>query len=183
MIRRPPRSTLFPYTTLFRSRGVMVAGEGEADVGGLDALLELDRAQVELDAQGFEHVGGAALGGGGAVAVFDDAHAGGGDDDGGGGGDVEGSADVAAGAAGVDDDAGGGIAVDGDGLLAHDDRRADELVDGGALGGQSDEQPADLGVGGVAGHDVVEGEARFVAGEVLAAAEFEEDVAQGGGHF
>src|SRR3712207_7037478 len=27
MIRRPPRSTLFPYTTLFRSRGV-VAGLG-----------------------------------------------------------------------------------------------------------------------------------------------------------
>ena len=25
MIRRPPRSTLFPYTTLFRSRGVMFA--------------------------------------------------------------------------------------------------------------------------------------------------------------
>src|SRR2546422_9167532 len=27
MIRRPPRSTLFPYTTLFRSQGV--AGRGE----------------------------------------------------------------------------------------------------------------------------------------------------------
>src|SRR5260370_32726356 len=26
MIRRPPRSTLFPYTTLFRSGGVHVAG-------------------------------------------------------------------------------------------------------------------------------------------------------------
>src|SRR5258708_9221386 len=26
MIRRPPRSTLFPYTTLFRSRGIHVAG-------------------------------------------------------------------------------------------------------------------------------------------------------------
>src|SRR2546430_9713707 len=26
MIRRPPRSTLFPYTTLFRSRGVSAAG-------------------------------------------------------------------------------------------------------------------------------------------------------------
>src|SRR3712207_7127942 len=26
MIRRPPRSTLFPYTTLFRSTGVAVAG-------------------------------------------------------------------------------------------------------------------------------------------------------------
>src|SRR3712207_6949706 len=26
MIRRPPRSTLFPYTTLFRSRAAMIAG-------------------------------------------------------------------------------------------------------------------------------------------------------------
>src|SRR3712207_7472022 len=26
MIRRPPRSTLFPYTTLFRSRGSLVEG-------------------------------------------------------------------------------------------------------------------------------------------------------------
>src|SRR5258705_7107133 len=41
MIRRPPRSTLFPYTTLFRSRGG--AGYGEAgqraiinDWGGAD---------------------------------------------------------------------------------------------------------------------------------------------------
>src|SRR2546427_4720572 len=28
MIRRPPRSTLFPYTTLFRSRGVEEVGAG-----------------------------------------------------------------------------------------------------------------------------------------------------------
>src|SRR2546429_5794355 len=28
MIRRPPRSTLFPYTTLFRSRVVLVHGGG-----------------------------------------------------------------------------------------------------------------------------------------------------------
>src|SRR5258705_9634454 len=27
MIRRPPRSTLFPYTTLFRSRGSLDAGD------------------------------------------------------------------------------------------------------------------------------------------------------------
>src|SRR3712207_7899940 len=32
MIRRPPRSTLFPYTTLFRSRG-----EGGGDRGGRPA--------------------------------------------------------------------------------------------------------------------------------------------------
>src|SRR3712207_8000286 len=36
MIRRPPRSTLFPYTTLFRSRGVLsaddrVGGSGDAE--------------------------------------------------------------------------------------------------------------------------------------------------------
>src|SRR3712207_8525943 len=45
MIRRPPRSTLFPYTTLFRSEahggapGVDV--DGEADVAG-----QLDRCAV-----------------------------------------------------------------------------------------------------------------------------------------
>src|SRR2546422_3703283 len=35
MIRRPPRSTLFPYTTLFRSRGepVRCATEWRIDVG------------------------------------------------------------------------------------------------------------------------------------------------------
>src|SRR2546428_7757560 len=31
MIRRPPRSTLFPYTTLFRSRALVVAGEEGPD--------------------------------------------------------------------------------------------------------------------------------------------------------
>src|SRR2546422_7676611 len=31
MIRRPPRSTLFPYTTLFRSRH---AGQGESSLDG-----------------------------------------------------------------------------------------------------------------------------------------------------
>src|SRR3712207_8734787 len=40
MIRRPPRSTLFPYTTLFRSAG------REA---GLDELLE-ERAGIDLAA-------------------------------------------------------------------------------------------------------------------------------------
>src|SRR2546430_11708218 len=34
MIRRPPRSTLFPYTTLFRSRFLRVRAEGAACHGG-----------------------------------------------------------------------------------------------------------------------------------------------------
>src|SRR5256885_11073040 len=39
MIRRPPRSTLFPYTTLFRSRDRDAAGEarGHRDVGDRNA--------------------------------------------------------------------------------------------------------------------------------------------------
>src|SRR3712207_8487624 len=42
MIRRPPRSTLFPYTTLFRSRPLERATRGRAPVYRL--LSRLDRA-------------------------------------------------------------------------------------------------------------------------------------------
>src|SRR2546422_7048756 len=45
MIRRPPRSTLFPYTTLFRSRGAM-GRIGEGGVG--DRLEPLDGLRVEV---------------------------------------------------------------------------------------------------------------------------------------
>src|SRR5438132_7064766 len=41
MIRRPPGSTLFPYTTLFRSRRDPVRRE-HADLAGRDLLLALD---------------------------------------------------------------------------------------------------------------------------------------------
>src|SRR5256885_13870935 len=37
MIRRPPRSTLFPYTTLFRSEGTLQAGTSAVS----DKLLDL----------------------------------------------------------------------------------------------------------------------------------------------
>src|SRR2546425_4442449 len=57
MIRRPPRSTLFPYTTLFRSGASGLAGFDQAGlVGedhGLDAVAEAqfgqDAADVGLD--------------------------------------------------------------------------------------------------------------------------------------
>src|SRR5438445_7584246 len=39
MIRRPPRSTLFPYTTLFRSPG-MEFREGEIEAGRQQVLCE-----------------------------------------------------------------------------------------------------------------------------------------------
>src|SRR3712207_9188302 len=45
MIRRPPRSTLFPYTTLFRS-GLAVVGVG-AEVAEVPARLDV-QARVRL---------------------------------------------------------------------------------------------------------------------------------------
>src|SRR2546421_2670892 len=46
MIRRPPRSTLFPYTTLFRSASLRAAGEGHGGVGGKAALALLHVCEV-----------------------------------------------------------------------------------------------------------------------------------------
>src|SRR3712207_7518048 len=41
MIRRPPRSTLFPYTTLFRSWGVLVLARPRGDQRGRDLAGDL----------------------------------------------------------------------------------------------------------------------------------------------
>src|SRR3712207_8947158 len=46
MIRRPPRSTLFPYTTLFRSEDRRDRVAGERDLAGrVEAVDRLDQAQ------------------------------------------------------------------------------------------------------------------------------------------
>src|SRR5689334_23682843 len=57
MIRRPPRSTLFPYTTLFRSRAVGdraldVAHDGAAQIAALLADHLHDRERQPLVAAG-----------------------------------------------------------------------------------------------------------------------------------
>src|SRR5258707_3384770 len=66
MIRRPPRSTLFPYTTLFRSRrlrDVIRQRRGVAEIrdrpaahrrvvrgmGGVEEVTELDRKSTRLN--------------------------------------------------------------------------------------------------------------------------------------
>src|SRR3712207_9169425 len=59
MIRRPPRSTLFPYTTLFRSRQGVIAVPGDGDVAVVPArrrgsaqrgagLVDVDAGDVRL---------------------------------------------------------------------------------------------------------------------------------------
>src|SRR2546430_8897742 len=52
MIRRPPRSTLFPYTTLFRSSGVAAAGASVQRLGGQQDILPV--LQPDLCAPGDE---------------------------------------------------------------------------------------------------------------------------------
>src|SRR5688572_32484680 len=52
MIRRPPRSTLFPYTTLFRSpravRARASAGMGRADREACGVALQVGQANARL---------------------------------------------------------------------------------------------------------------------------------------
>src|SRR5258706_15040228 len=53
MIRRPPRSTLFPYTTLFRSDMAITTAQGELlnsgrhDLGALSVMVVLTDAQSD----------------------------------------------------------------------------------------------------------------------------------------
>src|SRR5256884_7233378 len=58
MIRRPPRSTLFPYTTLFRSRlplaGLLLLGRAQVEAiygsaGGCKILRIPMKANIDLD--------------------------------------------------------------------------------------------------------------------------------------
>src|SRR3989454_12733877 len=69
MIRRPPRSTLFPYTTLFRSAMHVVGGEGGGEqpghelarLFGLETLPSLDGgAARERRCEPLQPVGAAA---------------------------------------------------------------------------------------------------------------------------
>src|SRR5690349_23669250 len=61
MLRRPPRSTLFPYTTLFRSQFQLVGAAGEADAPTLE--VEIDGLAVlaaALQGEAFRRQAGAA---------------------------------------------------------------------------------------------------------------------------
>src|SRR3712207_7296517 len=57
MIRRPPRSTLFPYTTLFRSLLTLLAGLADHTAGALGAA----QALRSLLTRGTDHASRAGL--------------------------------------------------------------------------------------------------------------------------
>src|SRR2546429_3738686 len=51
MIRRPPRSTLFPYTTLFRSRRIEAVDRIQNAASGLvERIAEIETADEQLTA-------------------------------------------------------------------------------------------------------------------------------------
>src|SRR2546430_10527140 len=65
MIRRPPRSTLFPYTTLFRSETVARLA-GMVDVVGIPVIADADTGygnalNAQRAARAFERTGVAAF--------------------------------------------------------------------------------------------------------------------------
>src|SRR3712207_8397729 len=63
MIRRPPRSTLFPYTTLFRSKNGQTLGQASQPRGSRghtshDVVRRADRGQLrEVESQARRHRG------------------------------------------------------------------------------------------------------------------------------
>src|SRR3989442_3685193 len=61
MIRRPPRSTLFPYTTLFRSDVAEVVG-GRAVRADEDPIVELPVLEGDGPVDQIVHRGGALVG-------------------------------------------------------------------------------------------------------------------------
>src|SRR5260370_28145122 len=56
MIRRPPRSTLFPYTTLFRSGEFFDTDEGVA--AGAAGILRVGQREADGDAAGGTDIAG-----------------------------------------------------------------------------------------------------------------------------
>src|SRR2546430_12243655 len=49
MIRRPPRSTLFPYTTLFRSEDVHLLGMPNTDLRTVDLLARTRAGRLAIE--------------------------------------------------------------------------------------------------------------------------------------
>ena len=170
--------------------GVHGGSEEEADAERSDGFADALARDVELHAEGFEHIGRTAAGAEGAIAVFGDARARSCGNEGRGGRDVEGwgvgAGGVASGAAGVYQWGIGvcreDVGVRGHhrvGVAAHGAREADQFVDGFALIAQGDEQANDVGVVQTAFEQFLHERFGFGGGEVLAGLDYLE---RGGDH-
>ena len=138
---------------------------------------DLRRRQVDVHAQRFHHVGGAALRGDAAIAMLGDAHAGSGDDEGGRRRNVECAAGIAAGAAGIDECVASGAAGVENGVAVEFERngggangfgKSDDFFDRLALHVQRHQQRGNLRVRALAGEDFGHHRMRLFARERLA---------------
>ena len=146
-------------------RRVISRCEAEADAGRFDAGRDTDRAELDLDAERLQHVGGAAAGRRGAVAVLDHPGAGAGCDQRGERRDVHRAGAVSAGAARIDRPVGhmhlGAVGTHG----AHE---RGELAGGFALRPQCDDEARRLHVGDPALEDLGQCGRDFVGRNVVA---------------
>ena len=149
-------------------RRVEDGGVEEADAAFADAEGHLFGLEVDVDAEGLEDVGTAAVGADGAVAVLGDVDSGAGDDEGRDGGDVEGGEAVAAGAAGVDEELVFELGVDAEDFGTHGAGEAVDLVGGLAFHFEGGEEGGQLGGGGLAFEDDGHGLFGIGGGEVFA---------------
>jgi hypothetical protein len=96
--------------------------------------------------------------------------------------DIESMPDIAAGPAGIQDDA--DVVTDyRDDFLAHDRRGADQFLNRCPLGGQPNEQPADLRLRRLPRHDVQKRLPCFFARKVLAPTKLQQNLSKwSGGH-
>ena len=140
------------------------------------AATRADR-QVDVHAQRFHDVGGAALRGHAAIAVLGDAHAGSGDDEGRCGRNIERAAGIAAGAAGIDErvapgaagvEHGVGVEFERNGGGADGFGKSDDFFDRLALHVQRHQQRRNLRVRALAGEDLGHHRVGLFAGERLA---------------
>jgi hypothetical protein len=144
----------------------IVGGEHEAQAHVLDAAGHLLGGQVDVHAQGLQHVGAAGFRRHRAAAVLGHPGAGGGGHEGGGGGDVEGVGGVAAGAAGIHQAEGFRHRHLG-GEFPHHHGGGGDLADGLLLDSQSGDEGGDHHRAHFAGHDLAH-EAEHLVVEDLA---------------
>jgi hypothetical protein len=145
---------LAPHRGDVLHRAVVCRRVHEADAGGLDALGDLLRRQVQIDAERLDHVGRTRLRRHPASAVLGHARAGGSGDEDGGGGDVEGVGAVAAGADDVEEVVVRRLDHHLGGHLAHHRGGGGDLADGLLLDAQAGEDGGGHHRGDLAGHDL-----------------------------
>jgi len=149
---------------------VQHGGEEKTDAHLANTGSHLIRWHTQVNAQGLEYIGAAAMRGDGAVAMLGHRNAGCGHHKAGGGRDVETARTIAAGTDDVHQHlTGGGIdaGVDKGGFFTHHLDRTDDLIDGLAFHAQPGDERSNLSSGRLTAHDLLHHPDHFRFAQVL----------------